>query len=308
MTMDAASLRSRAGTRLKVGCKLNLYLEITGILSNGYHSLETLFYFLPEPHDFIDLAPGKPGQAMRLFCPQNPELESEQNILIRAYKLFAEHTGRRYDLTVTLHKQIPMGAGLGGGSADGAALLLWLNSRENLLSSAQLLSLAARLGADVSFFMLALKDDGPRAAWGQGIGEKLTPADVSALAGLYLLLIFPGVPISTPWAYAAWDKLPIPQNDFNGFFATEHLTSAGSGDMKPLAHALRLYNSFEAVVFPEYPALRLIKERLLQNGAAAAMMSGSGSTVFGLFKNADAAENTACEFKRESYKYLLQQL
>ena len=78
--------------------------------------------------------------------------------------------------------------------------------------------------------------------------------------------------------------------------------------MKPLAHALRLYNSFEAVVFPEYPALRLIKERLLQNGAAAAMMSGSGSTVFGLFKSAAAAQKAACEFKRENYKYLLQQL
>ena len=306
--MDAALLKSSTGARLKVGCKLNLYLEITGLLSNGYHSLETLFYFLPEPHDLIDIEPGPAGQGLRLLCPQNPNLESERNILARAYELFSGHTGRRYDLTLTLHKQIPMGAGLGGGSADGAALLLWLNNRENSLAPDELISLAARLGADVPFFMLALKNGGPRAAWGQGIGEVLAPTDVPALSGLYLLLVFPGVNVSTPWAYAAWDKLPLPQNGFNGFFATEHLTSAGSGDMKPLAHALRLYNSFEAVVFPEYPALRRIKERLLQNGAAAAMMSGSGSTVFGLFKNADAAENTACEFKRESYKYLLQQL
>ena len=296
------------GVRLKIGCKLNLYLEITGLLNNGYHSLETLFYFLPEPHDLIDIAPGKPDQGLRLACPQNPELENEQNILVRAYELFAEHTGRRYDLAVTLHKQIPMGAGLGGGSADGAALLGWLNAREGLLEPDELRSLAVRLGADVSFFLLALENDGPHAAWGRGIGEELTPVTIPSLAGLYLLLIFPDLPVSTPWAYGAWDKLPSSQSAFDGFFATEHLTSTGPGDMKPLAHALRLYNSFEAVVFPEYPALRRIKERLLQNGAAAAMMSGSGSTIFGLFKNADTAQKAACGFQRENYKYLLQQL
>ena len=306
--MDAALFSSSIATRLKVGCKLNLYLEITGILSNGYHSLETLFYFLPKPYDLIDITPGSIGQGLRLLCPQNPDLENEHNILARAYELFAGQTNRRYDLTVALHKQIPMGAGLGGGSADGAALLLWLNGRENLLSSAELLSLAARLGADVPFFMLALKDNGPRAAWGRGIGEVLAPTAVPALPGLYLLLIFPEINVSTSWAYAAWDKLPLSQTDFDGFFATEHLTSADSGDMKPLAHVLRLYNSFEAVVFPEYPALRRIKERLLQNGAAAAMMSGSGATIFGLFKNAVVAQKAACEFKRENYKYLLQEL
>lgn len=306
--MDATLPYNSSGARLKIGCKLNLHLRITGVLANGYHSLETLFYFLPEPHDIIDITPGTPGQGLHLFCPGAPELENKQNILAKAYALFAEQTGRGYDLNIALHKHIPMGAGLGGGSADGAALLLWLNEREGLLSREELLFLAARLGADVPFFLLALEKNGTRAAWGQGIGEKLTPVAVPAMAGLYLLLVFPGVEVSTPWAYKAWDNLVLQHSAFEFFFTTENLTSSDSEDMKPLAHALRLYNSFEAVVFPEYPALRRIKERLLQYGAAAAMMSGSGSTIFGLFRTATAAEQAACAFNRENYKYLLQQL
>ncbi len=166
---------------LKVGCKLNLYLNITGVLDNGYHSLETLFYFLPAPYDMLDIAPNELGRGLGLSCPQRPDLENEQNILARAYALFAEATGRRYDLKVALHKHIPMGAGLGGGSADGAALLLWLNEQEHLLSQAELLDLGARLGADVPFFILATSKNGPRAAWAQGIGEKLTPTQVPVI-------------------------------------------------------------------------------------------------------------------------------
>ena len=294
--------------RLEVGCKINLYLDITGVLDNGYHSLNTLFYFLPQPHDVLEIVPTKSGQGFSLSCPGRPELETENNILHTAYGLFSQATGTDYDLRVTLHKQIPLGAGLGGGSADGAALLLWLNSREQALQDAELLALGARLGADVPFFLLAAKENGPRTAWGTGIGEKLTPTTVPALAGLHILLVFPEQPVSTPWAYAAWDKLAPGQDVLAGFFATKHLTSAVSEDKKPLAHALRLYNSFEAVVFPEYPVLRQIKEHLLRDGATAAMMSGSGSTIFGLFRNADTARACAAGLHRENYIYLLQEL
>ena len=307
--MNTFSPDTQPGARLTVGCKLNLHLRITGRLDNGYHTLETLFYYLPSPHDIIDIAPGERGQGLRLFCPGFSELETPDNILARAYELFAGQTGRRHDLNLTLHKHIPMGAGLGGGSADAAALLVWLNSHGHPLAEQEMISLAARVGADVSFFVRVLSSaQNYRAAWGRGIGEILTPVDVPAISGLHLLLVFSNVGISTPWAYGAWDNIASRRALFEGFFENKDLTSAWAEDKKPFAQALRLYNCFEAVVFPEYPALRLIKERLLQNGASAAMMSGSGSTVFGLFKNATAAQKAACEFKRENYKYLLQQL
>lgn len=297
--------------RLVAGCKLNLYLNIVGVLPDGYHSLETLFYYLPEPHDFIEVSPGAPGQGLRLFCPGFPNLENEHNILARAYDLFSAQSGRRYDLDVTLRKNIPMGAGLGGGSADAAALLVWLNQCEgnkDQLNVERLMPLAARLGADVPFFVYAAKNKGARAAWGRGIGEKLTPADISPLHGFHLLLIFPEVEVSTPWAYGAWDDLPQKQRIFDAFFASEYLTSAEPEDKYPHARALRLYNSFEAVVFSRHVELRRIKERLLRDGATAALMSGSGSTIFGLFRDARKAEESAAGFSRENYNYILQKL
>lgn len=307
--MDISLPAGSTATQLTVGCKLNLYLQITGRLDNGYHSLETLFYYLPAPHDVLDIASGKIGRGLRLSCPGFPELENADNILARAYDLFARHTNKNYDLEVTLRKHIPMGAGLGGGSADAAALLTWLNGQEQLLDNAQLIALAARIGADVPFFMHILAEKHTqRAAWGRGIGEDLTPTEVPALSGLQLLLVFPEEAISTPWAYTAWDNLAPNRPLDESFFATKHLTSLYPEDKKPLAHALKLYNCFEDVVFPEYPALRRIKERLLQDGATAALMSGSGSTIFGLFKNFAKAKESARKLSRENYKYFLQQL
>lgn len=297
--------------RLKAGCKLNLYLNITGVLPDGYHSLETLFYYLPEPHDLMEISPGAPGQGLRLFCPGFPRLENENNMLARAYALFSGESGKCYDLDITLYKNIPLGAGLGGGSADAAALLTWLNGfagDESRLDEARLMALAVGLGADVPFFMHIAKDKVAQAAWGRGIGEQLTPVDFSLLRGFYLLLVFPEVEVATPWAYKAWDDLPQKQRIFDAFFAPEHLTSAVSEDKYPHARALRLHNSFEAVVFSRYSELRRIKERLLQDGAAAALMSGSGSTLFGLFRDAQKAEKSAAEFGRENYSYILQRL
>lgn len=309
--MRKALSQAFQAARLTVGCKLNLHLTIAGVLDNGYHSLKTLFYYLPAPSDIIEIEPGEPGEGLRLFCPGFPELETKDNILARTYELFSAQCGARHDITVTLHKNIPMGAGLGGGSADAAALLTWLNrcaGNENSLDNEALVSLAARLGADVPFFVYIDKNKGAKAAWGQGIGEKLTPAEITELTGLYLLLVFPPVGVSTAWAYAAWDKLALKQQSSDAFFAPEHLTSAEPEDKYPHAQALRLYNSFEAVVFPEYAELRHIKERLLRSGAAAALMSGSGSTLFGLFRNQDKAQESAAGFQRENCNCILQQL
>ncbi len=305
--------------RLWVGCKINLYLEITGRLDNGFHSIESLFYYLPEPHDLLEITPGRPGRGLQLSCPGQPGLNGEDNILAKTYRRFAQATGRRYDLDIRLDKGIPMGAGLGGGSSDAAALLTWLNNREKLLAEPELLALAAGLGADVPFFMRTAHAAGRlpqtpqdlpdiRLAWACGIGENLRLLPGETLRDLHLLLVFPEVSISTPWAYAAWDKMPPAPPFFAADFSPEHLTSRIAEDKKPLAHALRLYNGFEAVVFPGFPALGRIKERLISDGAHAALMSGSGSTVFGLFRNAALAQQSARRFSGDSFNCLLQQV
>ena len=306
---DLAAPDTPPAARLTAGCKLNLHLRITGRLDNGYHSLETLFYYLPAPYDTIDIVPGERDQGLRLFCPGFPQLENRENILARAYDLFARHTGLRPDINVTLHKNIPMGAGLGGGSADAAALLVWLNENGRPLPAREMIDLAARIGADVPFFVQVFAGrQERRAAWGRGIGEILTAVDVPEISGLHLLLIFSDSGVSTPWAYTAWDNLPARQAISDGFFANKDLTSSLAGDKNSLAQALSLYNSFEAVVFPQYPALRRVKERLLQDGATAALMSGSGATVFGLFRDADLARQSAAGFNGKNYKYMLQEL
>jgi len=180
-----------------------------------------------------------------------------------------------------LEKRVPAGAGTGGGSADAAAMLQLMNELSQRtgrsLAAEQLATVAAGLGADVPFFLHG------GAAWATGIGEKLRPAPkVSAqLAGMHVLLCLPDFPVSTAWAYGAWDErfarssgLTAPAVESIGTFCSE---------------ALVLFNSFEAVVMAAYPALGWLKDELLRQGAQGALLSGSGSCVFGLFRHAQDA-------------------
>ena len=264
-------------TTLRIGCKINLYLEIVGRRPDGYHELRTLFYPIPEPHDSLELE--RTGEGLALTC-SDKSLETPANLVARAYEAFAVSTGFRPGVRAHLAKAIPSGAGLGGGSADAAALLGWLNTQaaEKALPREALASLAAGLGADVPFFLENIP------AWATGIGEHLAPADCD-LSGLHLLVAVPSQRVPTAWAYAAWDAAGQ-----NG--APAILTSAASEAMRPFCVSGTLIaNSFEAVVFPAYPSVRTLKERFLSLGASVSAMSGSGSAVFGIFrKSAKAAQ------------------
>lgn len=277
---------------LRVGCKINLHLEILGRREDGYHELRTLFLPLDEPHDTIHIRPAEAGASMLLTC-SDPALEHQGNILLKTYRAFSYVTGTELDLEVHLDKGVPTGAGLGGGSADAAAFLLYLNERvPRPLSLERLRLFAVGLGADVAFFL----DNAP--AWGAGVGEILTPApDVAEqLRGLSLTLVCPGVHVSTGRAYAAWDATYLEKN---GQIAPEILTAGRLSLIEPFcARAITLWNCFESVVFPAYPELRAIKEQFLRRGAAGALMSGSGSSVFALFRSASQAEAVADEFKQ----------
>ena len=202
-------------------------------------------------------------------------------------------------MEVTLRKGIPHGAGLGGGSSDAAALLLWLNTcLETPLPLQELEKAAINVGADVPFFLHGQ----PRRV--TGIGEVLTPAEVD-LPGWWLVLVCPPVHVSTPWAYRAYDALTAEAEKAGG----KCLTNPGSKDNETLLvmgkivtgttfrvtteNVLHIRNDLEPAVVREYPQLETIRHYLLHSGAACARMSGSGLSMFGLFPARHAAEAAA---------------
>jgi len=268
--------------------KINLHLEILGLREDGYHELKTLFYPVDMPCDLLKIEPGH-DEHFYIRCPENPDLESTSNLIYKAWKAFGANTGFQPGIFVTLTKRIPMGGGLGGGSSNAAAMLKWLNSQagEAALTQDQMFELAALLGADVPFFLM----DGP--AWAGGIGEVLTPATID-LADTTLLIACPDIHVDTPWAFKAWDEK-------NGFpKISESLTSHATGNKNPTpVSPPDMVNDFEPVVFEKHPRLREIKETLLESGAEFAAMSGSGASLFGLFKNRDSVASATLALEKQ---------
>ncbi|MDR1241525.1 MAG: 4-(cytidine 5'-diphospho)-2-C-methyl-D-erythritol kinase [Deltaproteobacteria bacterium] len=273
------------------GCKINLYLRITGRLANGYHSLQSFMLPLKNPFDTLRISPGKqPG--LTLICAEK-YLDVRNNTLQKAYALFRPEAAACPDLKVVLEKNVPAGAGLGGGSADAAALLLFLEqdlekTAGSGLGREKLLEIAAKVGMDVPFFILN------QPAWVYGMGEKLLPCAL-ACDKIYLVLVCPDIHVSTAWAYAEWDKMQLTRQqaqDTNLPFTEFNLQY--------------LFNSFEQTVFACFPQLVEIKQKLFELGAVNALMSGSGSSLFGLFyarTQAKAAENV---FKRLGFRVYTQ--
>jgi 4-diphosphocytidyl-2-C-methyl-D-erythritol kinase len=275
-------------TTLRAGCKINLFLHIAGRRPNGYHDLITLFHPLSEPHDELIVEPAAVvGGGLKFACDIG-ELASPSNIVCKAYEAFAQATGFAPDVSVRLEKRIPSGAGLGGGSADAAVFLRWLNDQaaDRALDREALITLAAGLGADVPFFLEN------RPAWATGIGEELTPASVN-LHGYTVLLVCPEVHVSTAWAYREFDRIVLDAPSRSASHPT--LTAHAERIMQPVSGSTVLRNDFEEVVFGAHPELRRLKESLLLAGAAGALMSGSGSSIFGLFADRATAQRTAQE-------------
>ncbi|MFO8032243.1 MAG: 4-(cytidine 5'-diphospho)-2-C-methyl-D-erythritol kinase [Desulfohalobiaceae bacterium] len=284
---------------LQAGCKANLFLRILGRRSSdGLHQLQSLFYPLSKPRDRILVSRAAPGKGLELSCT-DPELEGEGNILFQAYQAFAEQSGLKPDLHVHLEKNIPQGAGLGGGSSDAARLLLFLqeNFQEQTKGNIDLASMACRLGADVSFFLQN------RPAWVEGAGEKITSL-VLDLSQFSILVVWPGIHISTAQAYALWDSSQEQESRHQLQYWS--LTSKGSGytNLFPASGRL-LWNSFEQVVFDRYPKLQYIKANLLARGAAAAVLSGSGSAMLGFYRSRPELESACAYLDMERIMYFV---
>lgn len=283
-------LRSGCASSVRSGCKVNLFLDITGLRQDGRHELYSLFWPLPEPHDELVLY-ATSGEKFSLHCG-NMELDPEHNTLSKAWRAFAEATSWAPGLHAQLRKGVPSGAGLGGGSANAAALLLWLNRQApQPLSPEALCAVAVSVGADVPFFLHN------RPALATGIGEVLAEfsnsKDTQLFRMFWMVLLCPEIAVSTAWAFRAWDADNAIAAKKCTTVSSHVLTIIGgesSNANSQLTGAKHIRNSLEKVVFAEHPHIAACKASLLQNGAVAAGMSGSGASVFGLFRDADHAQ------------------
>ncbi|MFY0592434.1 4-(cytidine 5'-diphospho)-2-C-methyl-D-erythritol kinase [Roseivirga sp.] len=257
--------------------KINLGLQITERLPNGYHSINTCLYPIPIT-DALEVIPSKRTifESSGIEIPGN----SKDNLVLKAYKLLK----RDYplpELTIHLLKNIPMGAGLGGGSSDGAFMLSLLNEAFQLFLDDSILEYyAEQLGSDCPFFI----QNTP--AIGTGTGTELSPIKLS-LSGYYLQLIKPEIHVSTQSAYAGVVPKKAPLN-------IEELLLSKDFDLWKES----LVNDFEDSVFNQHPSLKSLKESLYLSGALYAAMSGSGSTIFGVFeKKPEPIDSSAFSFQ-----------
>jgi 4-diphosphocytidyl-2-C-methyl-D-erythritol kinase len=268
-------------------CKVNLLLNILGRRPDGFHDLETLFYPV-QVFDHLSFARQARGIELRCTAPGLPT--DSRNLVHRAAALFLETAGIKDGVRLELDKRIPLAAGLGGGSANAATTLLGLNELfGGPLAPEQLHRLAASLGSDVPFFLQS------RPALATGRGECLEPLEpFPALRGAAFVLVYPGFGISTAWAYQQLARFPHALNGRSG--RAQKLVSL-LRDADLVSASAEFYNSLEAPALEKYPLLAVFQEFLRANGAAAALMSGSGSTTFALVQGLDAASALADKFK-----------
>ena len=266
--------------------KINLGLNITEKRPDGYHNLETIFYPVPV-EDALEITELKDDSKRKFIfktCGIQIDGNEEDNLIIKAYKLL----DKEFDLPpihIHLYKNIPMGAGLGGGSSDAAFMLKLLNDYFKLnISTEKLEEYAAGLGADCAFFIQN------KPTFASGIGNIFSPVSLS-LKGYKLVICKPDVFVSTKDAFANI----VPQNPIH---------SLKEVIMHPVSEWKKMMvNDFEESVFIKFPVIREIKEELYKEGAVYASMSGSGSSVFGLF---DPQNNEIKRMAREkkAYKFL----
>ncbi|NIO03845.1 MAG: 4-(cytidine 5'-diphospho)-2-C-methyl-D-erythritol kinase [Proteobacteria bacterium] len=261
--------------------KVNLTLEVLGKRSDGYHNIRSVMV----PIDLSDVLhiTLTEDDRVQVSCDRAEIPQDEENLAYRAGLLVLKAIGKRRGFHIRIQKRIPAGAGLGGGSSNAAAALMGLNRLlAARLSRSEMMRIGANLGADVPFFVLG------RPALATGVGERL-----EALHGVprfWLVLVYPGIHIASRWAYERlnlWLTNP-----------SDHIKMpAFSWNVSTLGRRLR--NDLEKAVLEEYPVLEWIKQRLLSIGAAASLMSGSGSTIYGLFSGRREAEEAYDRLKRD---------
>ncbi len=258
---------------IKANCKINIGLDVLQRRADGFHELSTVMFPVKGLFDTLHFerlqSPDVEfvGEGLIIDCDPN------NNLCVKAYNLMRSRFSEVEGLKITLDKQVPFGAGLGGGSADATAVILAIDKIFNLnLSEEQLIELASELGSDTAFFVR----NTPQLCTGRG--EKMSPIQLD-LSGKYLVLIKPDVSVSTKEAYSgvrpAYPTTPLEE-------LISQRVEEWQGSIK---------NDFEPHIFEAHPLLKQIKSEILAAGALYAAMSGSGSTIYGIFDSETKAKS-----------------
>lgn len=280
---------------LKAHAKVNLTLEIGKAREDGFHDISSVVQEI-ELHDVIKIKKREMNGEIKVESDSGMIPVGRQNIAFMAASIFMRHVGLNCGLDIFIDKNIPVCAGLGGGSSDAASVLLGLRELFNIELSDEMLSgLASQIGSDVPFFIY-----GGTAVMG-GRGEKITKT--VTLPTIDLILVKPDFGVSAKEAYIAWDQQEMPNSEGKKSLSLVDLLTHTKADC--MAEALKgcLYNDFEQVVQRIYPKVSELKQALKSAGAFEVQMAGSGPTVFGMFSDANRADMAAERLKVTFPKY-----
>lgn len=266
--------------------KINLFLDVIGKRENGYHDIVSVMQAV----SLCDTLTVSQTSGKEIAFSGGGLPNDQTNLIVRAAQAYFRLRGKPFGVRIVLDKQIPMAAGLGGGSADAAATLKALNALDgNRFTTEELAALGARIGADVPFCVQG------GTCLCQGIGERMTP--LASGVHLALVVAIAGEGVSTPVAFGLLDRR---YQDYRGY--ASQVTPAAlidamqNGDVSATVSAL--FNRFEEVIEPERPAVSDLKAMLTKQGALGALMSGSGPAVFGIFADDNSAKRAAEQLKR----------
>lgn len=264
--------------KLKAYAKINLGLDVVKKLPNGYHQVKMLMQTVGI-YDELTLEKAEDGITVTTDSGELPT--DENNLIYKAARLMRETYHIKEGVKIHLQKNIPIAAGMAGGSTDAAAAMKGMNLLFGLeIPTSELMRISVTIGADVPYCILG------GTALAEGIGEKLTP--LIPAPSCFVLVAKPDINVSTKYVYEHLDATGIPSHpDIDGM-----VTAIGNGSLQGILD--RMENVLESVTIPAYPVIDTIKERMLELGAAGSLMSGSGPTVFGIFLN-KATAATALE-------------
>ncbi len=263
--------------------KINIGLNIIEKRSDGYHNIETIFY----PVKLFDVIKFYKEDFDSFKCNNIKLMKEKNNLIFKAKEILELKFNKKFNLKIELNKNIPIGAGMGGGSSDAASALHSINILYNLnLSKKELNDIAIKLGSDVPFFL------DPRPSYASGRGELISLIDFSINSNL--LIVNPGIHISTKWAYD--NIIPKKPHVKLSEIIKEKIDFEEYKDI--------FKNDFESVVFKKFPEIESIKNDMYNIGAEFSLMTGSGSTVFGLFKDIGNAKKAAIKFQKKYFTFL----
>lgn len=269
---------------IKSPAKINFGLNIIVKRDDGFHNIETIFY----PIELHDVLTFEKAEKFSFTCNNELIKNDENNLVIRAVRLIEQLVKREITVSTVLEKNIPLGAGLGGGSSNAAQTLLSINDLFELQIKNEVLNnFALQLGSDVPFFL------NPVPSYASSRGEILSPIDLEITKPI--LLVNPGIHISTKWAYQnIKSKTPI--------FKLNSLSSENVKDIASLKG--KVVNDFENIAFAAHPQLAEIKKTMFEYEAEFVLMSGSGSTMFGVFPESSSAQKANKYFSKTYFTYL----